>query len=427
MEKRYVLGFVFVFLAVLFLPGFVEGSLLVTAFSCNDQIGTVVVDNLVSISCQATVNNPDQSTANLNSPVLYPEGNWLESSSYSGSGFETSVSAGASTVVSFTGLTPNVAGLKMFDNINLDGVIDTFVVDTTVNVVDIKTLAISSSLSSGNQNDEFDLQASVTAGGNLDGVTVEADVDNCNLKSGESNSVSIGALNHNNQGSHTWKVLMGNNHCTYTITASGATGSVTTSDSSAGSVTNLNPVTTTTVAGAAGGSSGGGGGGSASGEAKAEEDTGFDIDFSSLDELTFKTLSGQVLSLSFDGVTKHTVTLSNVQEDSVTLIIQSTPKTIVVKIGETVNVDLNDDGLNDMSVTLLGVLGQSANLKFNKLEEGAKALAAEETKARLEGSTTTLLSGEAAVSGKTSLWVFLGILVLLIVIIGIYFRYRHKS
>ena len=109
------------------------------------------------------------------------------------------------------------------------------------------------------------------------------------------------------------------------------------------------------------------------------------------------------------------------------LIIQSTPKTIVVKIGETVNVDLNDDGLNDMSVTLLGVLGQSANLKFNKLEEGAKALAAEETKARLEGSTTTLLSGEAAVSGKTSLWVFLGILVLLIVIIGIYFRYRHKS
>ena len=170
---------------LLFFPN-ADAVLQITAFSCNDQSGTVNVDNLASLSCQATVNNPDTETATLNSVVLYPDGNWLESSSYTGSGFDTSISAGASTVASFTGLTPTVSGSNEFDYINFDGVIDTYIVDTTMNVIDIKTISVNPSISSGNQNNEFDLQATVTGGGDIDGSTAEVALTNCNLKSGES-------------------------------------------------------------------------------------------------------------------------------------------------------------------------------------------------------------------------------------------------
>jgi len=430
--KMHKINIMIVFVSLIYLYN-AEAALQVTAFSCNSQTGTVTVDNLASLTCQATVNNPDQSTATLNSVVLYPSGNWLESSSYTGSGFDTSISAGASTVASFTGLTPNVAGLNAFDNINLDGVIDTFVVDTTMNIIDIKSIIVTPSVGSGDQNTEFDLQASVTGGGDNDDSTIVVDLGNCGLKTGESATIDSGAIANNAQVSHTWKIIMGDNHCTYTVTATGFVGATTTSDSASGTVTNNNPVTTTTTAGSSsGGAGGGGGGGSASGEAKPAEDTGFDIDFSSegVGELVTKALQGQVLSLSFDGATKHSVTIAEVREDSVTLIIESTPKTIVVKLGETINVDLNDDGLNDMSVTLLGVLGQSANLKFTKIEEGAKVLAQEETKARLEREglvTTTLspvLSGEKGGLG----WMIFGVIFVLVIAgLGLWMKHRHEN
>src|SRR3989338_3569364 len=225
--KMHKINIMIVFVSLIYLYN-AEAALQVTAFSCNSQTGTVTVDNLASLTCQATVNNPDQSTATLNSVVLYPSGNWLESSSYTGSGFDTSISAGASTVASFTGLTPNVAGLNAFDNINLDGFIDTFVVDTTMNIIDIKSIIVTPSVGSGDQNTEFDLQASVTGGGDNDDSTIVVDLGNCGLKTGESATIDSGAIANNAQVSHTWKIIMGDNHCTYTVTATGFVGATTT-------------------------------------------------------------------------------------------------------------------------------------------------------------------------------------------------------
>ena len=415
------------FFVSLFYLSHVDAALQVTAFSCNDQTGNVVVDNLASLSCQATINNPDQATATLNSVVLYPDGNWLESTSYAGSGFDTSISAGASTVASFTGLTPNVAGARAFDNINLDGAIDTFVADTNVNIIDIKTLSLSSSISSGNQNDEFSLQASVTAGGNLDSANVEISLSNCNLKSGESSSVSLGALNHNNQGSQTWNILMGNNHCGYTVTASGATGSITTSDSTTGTVTNNNPVTTTT-AGSSGGSGGGGGGGEGGGTASEETtDKGFDIEFfkEEVKEITTKVLEGQSLSLSFDGATKHTITVDEVTEDSAKITVSSNPVTLTLKIGETGYIDFNEDGIRDMSITLIDILGKSVNIKIEKLE-GAKILAEAETIARGKTTSTTVPSQEEG-SSNVYIYIFVILLIILISVVVIFFRMKSRN
>ena len=414
---------------LLFFPE-ANAALQVTAFSCNDQSGAVNVDNLASMSCQATVNNPDQGTATLNSVVLYPDGNWLESSSYAGSGFDTSISAGASTVATFTGLTPNVAGANAFDNINMDGAIDTYVGDTSVNVMDIKSLSLSSSISSGDQNNEFDLQATVTAGGSLDATNLAIALTSCSLKSGESSSVDVGALTNNAQGSQTWKILIGSNHCDYTVTATGTSGSVTTSDSATGRVTNNNPVSDS--GGNAGGGAGAGGGGSpsaAAGEAKPGEAEKFDVDFSQpgVAEFVTKALEGQRLRFSFDGGTEHTLTLDKVLADSVIMTVQSEPVTFTLRVGETRNVDFNKDGQDDLSVTLVSIFGKTATVQMKKLE-GAVVLAAEEKKAAAGVLPGSLLPQGAGEEGDEREWLnylWWGLL-LIALIFGIEFYLKRK-
>ncbi len=103
----------------------------------------------------------------------------------------------------------------------------------------------------------------------------------------------------------------------------------------------------------------------------------FNLDFSKLETKQFAELQASILTVSFDGKTEHTVELKEVTEDSVTLIITSTPQTITLKVGETKNIDVNEDGETDFSVTLNEITDGKAGLDFKKLN-GAEEVAKQE-------------------------------------------------
>ncbi len=103
----------------------------------------------------------------------------------------------------------------------------------------------------------------------------------------------------------------------------------------------------------------------------------FNLDFSKLETKQFAEPKGNILTVSFDGKTEHTVELKEVTEDSVTLIITSTPQTITLKVGETKNIDVNEDGETDFSVTLNEITDGKAGLDFKKLN-GAEEVAKQE-------------------------------------------------
>lgn len=240
-----------------------EAALQITSFSCNGQTGTVNAENGGTLVCQATVNNPDNAGASLSAATLYPTGSWVEDGSYAGSGFSTSINAGTSTTATFSGIRSTSSGLNAFGSIYLDSVRDTFVADTTINVVDFKSLTASSSASSASSGATVTINANALVGGNLD-VAMSISVSGCSLKTGETSSKSLGSLSHNSAGSASWQVTMSTSTCSYTVTATGTKGAVSISTSKSGSIAGSGGGDDGDGGGnggGSGGSSGGGGGG----------------------------------------------------------------------------------------------------------------------------------------------------------------------
>ncbi|MDP2908684.1 MAG: hypothetical protein Q8N77_02665, partial [Nanoarchaeota archaeon] len=87
-----------------------------------------------------------------------------------------------------------------------------------------------------------------------------------------------------------------------------------------------------------------------------------------------------VSTLSFDGVTSHTLKIDEVTTNSVTITISSDPVTVTLKVGETVTVDLNKDGIMDMEITLDSVMGKATDIVIVKLT-GADIVAKQDTDA----------------------------------------------
>ena len=151
----------------------------------------------------------------------------------------------------------------------------------------------------------------------------------------------------------------------------------------------------------------------------------FAVDFSKTTETTLAKGEGRILTLTFDGTTEHTVTIDKVLVDSVTVTIRSEPVTVTVNKGETVNVDINKDGTNDLSLTLESIVNGQAKIKYTKLEEGAAKIVAEESSAQEETVTTTTTKIEVEEpTTKTGLWITISIIVLGLVA---YFIYAAKK
>lgn len=152
----------------------------------------------------------------------------------------------------------------------------------------------------------------------------------------------------------------------------------------------------------------------------------FAVDFSKTTEKTLTKSEGRILTLTFDGTTEHTVTIDEIMADSVTVTIRSEPVTVTVKKGETVNVDINKDGTEDLSLTLENIVNGQAMIKYTKLEAGATKIVAEESKPAQEETvttTTTKIEVEEPTT-KTGLWITIAIIVIGLVA---YFVYAAKK
>ena len=175
------------------------------------------------------------------------------------------------------------------------------------------------------------------------------------------------------------------------------------------------------------GSSGGSGG---SGTTTAA--VSFDVDFSKDSAGTIKAQQGRIKSFSFDGSTKHTVTFDKVTATSATVTIASTPVTVTLNTGQSKEVDINGDGVSDMSVMLKSVVNGVADLAISKIEAGAQIVAREEKEAAgVPDSGTGDVAADRGDStatpvqrSNTGLIVTLLIIVAL-VIVG-YFAYKRK-
>jgi hypothetical protein len=69
---------------------------------------------------------------------------------------------------------------------------------------------------------------------------------------------------------------------------------------------------------------------------------------------------------------KHLITINDMNENSVDITVQSEPQKFNIKVGESVNVDLNDDGVYDVEITYVEYLRTLASIKVRAISEEYK-------------------------------------------------------
>src|SRR3989344_4150245 len=172
-------------------------------------------------------------------------------------------------------------------------------------------------------------------------------------------------------------------------------------------------------------SSSSGGGGSSTG---ATSTVSFDVDFSEVTTGSIKAQQGLIKSFSFDGNTKHTITFDKVTASSATVTIASNRITVTLNLGETKEVDINLDGVNDVKVKLKSVVNGLADVEISKIEAGAQVVAKEEKAAagipEAEPTPSEQPIPQPVSRSNAGLWITL-LVVLAVVVIG-YLSYRKK-
>lgn len=126
-----------------------------------------------------------------------------------------------------------------------------------------------------------------------------------------------------------------------------------------------------------GGGGNGGNGGTTTIVTPTPEVKEFDIDFSTETTGTLEVKQGDVKTFSFQGAVKHSITTLTITSNSVTLLITSDPITIQIKTGETKQIDMNNDGIDDIEIKLISIIFGKAKFTITKLE-GADIVAQEE-------------------------------------------------
>ena len=113
---------------------------------------------------------------------------------------------------------------------------------------------------------------------------------------------------------------------------------------------------------------------------------------------------------------EHSLYLKDLGEDSATFTLQSEPQDVTLNVGETGNYDVDNDGKNDVAVTLNGISRGRADVTV----AGLKASTAEET---TESGKTTTTTGEKEKKSSLLLW----LIILLIVVLILIWFFKKKS
>lgn len=191
----------------------------------------------------------------------------------------------------------------------------------------------------------------------------------------------------------------------------------------------------TTTYGASGSSAAAGAGGA--GETTTAE---FDVDLSDegLQSGTIKATAGTSKTLSFDGSTTHKITVTAVTEDSATIKIESEPVEITLKVGESKEVDINGDDVNDIKVELKAIKNAEAEVEITELV-GAATVAQEEVKAAEEAAAKEAAEeGEKAAAGeevaptagaaKGTTWIWVtAVIIVIVIVVGVILAGKKKK
>ena len=127
-------------------------------------------------------------------------------------------------------------------------------------------------------------------------------------------------------------------------------------------------------------------------------------------------IQGESTTFTLDRVISHTLTFLEVGDTEVTLRFESTPVDVKLKIGETKPVDINQDGKNDVVVTLNSITEGNVNVIIKASEE-VLPISSEEP--------DTTSSTETQKSGRTEM--VLLVIVILAVIVAAYFLLKGKK
>ncbi len=153
----------------------------------------------------------------------------------------------------------------------------------------------------------------------------------------------------------------------------------------------------------------------------------FNIDLSKAAQASANYKQGRIATFTLDGTVKHTVTFNEVTSTSATLIIASTPKTIILNIGDTKNVDINDDGIDDVSATLQGITSGTANVIFKKLEGAQKVIQEEAPTTTLAKVTPTTQPAIAPTKTTSKAWIWWVIIIIIIIVIVYFVIAKRKK
>ena len=413
---KFYFIFTLAFTFVLFSLGFASSvaSFQVTSFSCSPS--EVVINSV--FSCTAQVQNTGDASGSVSTATLYPDSNnWLENSNYPQSS-GSSVSAGNSVDITFTGLRATKSGDNGFSKIMLDSVTDTYVADNNekVNVIDVLVI-ISNSASSAAMGGTITTTTEVTAGGNIDvELTFASSSGGCSVGS-QTNPKTISGMTDGSKQSRTWTITQGTSgNCVFTMSAAatGAGGVASKIDSSSSTITCSNCPTSSS-------SSGGGGGGSSSTSGAKTYNLG---EFSAV--RTVELLNSETTSFKIDG-DEHVLTLLNHTETQATITLESQKQTFILDLGEEINVDLTGDNISDVSVKLksINIASKKVTIILTKLVGGEKPADVGEGEEGTIGSESGRGGGEEK-SKSTLTYVLIGVFVLLAVL-AIYYANSQKK
>lgn len=134
---------------------------------------------------------------------------------------------------------------------------------------------------------------------------------------------------------------------------------------------------------------------------------------------------GTTKTFTLDGIATHEIVFSEVTETSATLIISSEPIEFTLEIGDSRDVDINGDGLDDVKVTLDGITeDMRASVTLVRLEGAAGITPTEPTEPTTPAEPTTTETDEGAGGLSTTVII---IIVIIIIIIGGYFLFAKKG
>lgn len=127
---------------------------------------------------------------------------------------------------------------------------------------------------------------------------------------------------------------------------------------------------------------------------------------------------------------KHSVKITNITADKVMITVSSDPISLELSVGETKKVDVDNDKIYDLSLTLNEIVSGKADISVKKISEAAPTqqegpVSAGETPGATDNTTGE--EGETTTKSNMYLWIILVIVVVVIICVIVYYTTKKKK